>query len=110
MDEAIYREHKDALVRYATVLAGPSNAEDIVSTVVARLYRSHRTLDGLDDPKPYLMKAVLNEAIDRGRRRTTLPLVDQAIAVDCALMRQLIQPPRPAVEDVMQITRLRGGG
>lgn len=80
MDEAIYREHRDALVRYATVLAGPSNAEDVVSTVVARIYKSRRTLDDLDDPKPYLMKAVLNEAIDRGRRRATLPLIDQAIA------------------------------
>ncbi|KAA3636543.1 MAG: sigma-70 family RNA polymerase sigma factor [Armatimonadetes bacterium] len=79
MDEAIYREHRDALVRYATVLTGPSNAEDIVSTVIARIYKSHRTLSSLDDPKPYLMKSVLNEAIDSRRRKQTLPLVDQAI-------------------------------
>ncbi len=79
MDDAIYREHKDALIRYATVLAGPSNAEDIVSTVVARIYRSNRTLSDLENPKPYLMRAVLNAAIDRKRQGETLPLVDQAI-------------------------------
>ncbi|MCB1246351.1 MAG: sigma-70 family RNA polymerase sigma factor [Acidimicrobiia bacterium] len=79
MDAAIYRQHKDALVRYAAVLAGPSNAEDIVSTVVARIYKSKRTLSDLDDPKPYLMKAVLNASIDQGRRQQDLPLVDRAI-------------------------------
>lgn len=79
MDEAIYREHKDALVRYASVLAGPSNADDIVSTVVTRIYRKHRTLSDLDDPKPYLMRSVLNEAIDRKRRGDELPLKDQPI-------------------------------
>lgn len=79
MDETIYRQHKDALVRYAAVLAGPSNAEDIVSSVVTRIYKKHRSLSSLDDPKPYLMRSVLNEAIDRKRRRTEVPLRDQAI-------------------------------
>ncbi len=79
MDEAIYKEHRGALIRYATVLAGPSDAEDIVSSVIARIYKSRRTLSDLDQPRTYLMKSVLNEVIDRSRRAPTLPLVDQAI-------------------------------
>lgn len=79
MDEAIYREHKDALIRYATILAGPSNAEDLVSSVVARLYSSKRTLADLEEPRPYLMKSILHAAMDGRRRKPTLPLIDQGI-------------------------------
>lgn len=79
MDEAIYRQHKHDLIRYATVLVGPSDAEDVLSTVIARVYRSKRTLSDLDSPRPYLMKAVLHESLDRKKRKQTLPLVDQAV-------------------------------
>ncbi|MDJ0791883.1 MAG: sigma-70 family RNA polymerase sigma factor [Acidimicrobiia bacterium] len=78
-DEAIYRAHQGALIRYATVLVGPSDAEDVVSSVIARIYKSRRTLGDLDTPKPYLMKSVLNESIDRKKRKPTVALSDQAI-------------------------------
>ncbi|MEN8040773.1 MAG: sigma-70 family RNA polymerase sigma factor [Actinomycetota bacterium] len=79
MDEAIYRQHKHDLIRYATVLVGPSDAEDVLSAVIARVYKSRRTLSDLDEPRPYLMKAVFHESLDRKKRKQTLPLVDQAI-------------------------------
>lgn len=79
MDEAIYRKHKDALIRYATVLIGPSDAEDVVSTVIARVYKNRRTLSDLDEPRPYLMKSILHEVIDRCRRTPSVPLIDQAM-------------------------------
>jgi RNA polymerase sigma factor (sigma-70 family) len=79
MDEAIYRDHSTALIRYATVLVGPSDAEDVVSTVIARVYKSGRSLSDLDAPKPYLMKGVLHEVIDRRKRVAPLPLIDQAL-------------------------------
>jgi RNA polymerase sigma-70 factor (ECF subfamily) len=79
MDEAIYREHKGALIRYATVLIGPSDAEDVVSSVIARVYKNRQTLSDLDEPRPYLMKSILHEVIDRSRRAPSLPLFDQAI-------------------------------
>jgi len=79
MDEAIYRELKADLIRYATILVGPSDAEDILSTVITRVYKSRRTLSDLEAPRPYLMKAVLNEALDRKKQKRLLPLVDQAI-------------------------------
>ena len=80
MDEAIYRRHKHDLIRYATVLVGPSDAEDVLSTVIARVYRSRRTLSDLAEPRPYLMKAVFHESLDRKKRKQSLPLVDQAIS------------------------------
>lgn len=80
MDEAIFGQHKHDLIRYATVLVGPSDAEDVLSTVIARVYKSRRTLSDLAEPRPYLMKAVFHESLDRKKRKQALPLVDQAIA------------------------------
>ncbi len=80
MDETIYRELKGDLIRYATVLVGPSDAEDVLSTVIARVYKSRRALSDLETPRPYLMKAVFHEAMDRKRQKRMLPLVDQAVA------------------------------
>lgn len=81
MDEAIYRQHKYDLIRYATILVGPSDAEDVLSTVIARVYKSRRTLSDLDAPRPYLMKAVFHESLDRRKKKQKkeLPLMDQAI-------------------------------
>ncbi len=79
MDEAIYRENKTDLIRYATVLVGPSDAEDVVSKVITRIYKSQRTLSDLREPRPYLMKAVFHEAMDRKKAKRTLPLIDQAV-------------------------------
>lgn len=81
MDEAIYRQHKYDLIRYATILVGPSDAEDVLSTVIARVYKSRRTLSDLDAPRPYLMKAVFHESLDRRKKKQKqeLPLMDHAI-------------------------------
>ncbi len=72
-DEAIWRKHSDELVRYATVLVGPSDAEDLVSAVVVRVLASGTSLGDLDDARPYLYRAVLNEAknLRRSRGRST---------------------------------------
>jgi RNA polymerase sigma factor (sigma-70 family) len=77
MDEAeIWLACKDDLVRYAAVLIGPGDAEDVVSTVVVRVL-SGRRLGDLDDARRYLFKSVLNECRTRAaRRRETLSLVD----------------------------------
>jgi RNA polymerase sigma factor (sigma-70 family) len=69
MDDAkVYQEVQHELMRLATALVGPSDAEDVVSTVVARVLERSGGLSGLDDPRPYLVKAVINEA--RSRYRT----------------------------------------
>ena len=64
-DEEIYVKYRDELIRYATALVGPSNAEDVLSSVVTRVYRSRRSLTDFESPRPYLMKAVLNESLNR---------------------------------------------
>jgi RNA polymerase sigma-70 factor (ECF subfamily) len=77
MNEAeIWLACKDDLVRYAAVLIGPGDAEDVVSTVVVRVL-SGRRLGDLEDARRYLFKSVLNECRTRAvRRREGLSLVD----------------------------------
>ncbi len=69
-DEQVYTKHKDELMRFAAALVGPDEAADVVSTVVTRILAAGRTLGGFDEPRPYLMRAVLNEARShhRGKR------------------------------------------
>jgi len=74
-DEEIYRKHREDLVRYAAALVGPGGAEDVVSTVVVRILARRRLAD-LDDPRPYLFRAMLNEARTRLKRRRPHLLVD----------------------------------
>ena len=68
-DADIWSRHRDELIRYATVLVGPADAEDLVSTVVLRVLQSKRLSD-LENPRPYLFKSVLNEARTTGRRKS----------------------------------------
>jgi RNA polymerase sigma factor (sigma-70 family) len=64
---AEYLKHADDLLRFASAVAGPSAADDIVAAVVMRVlvvnddWRSIRNLRG------YLVRSVMNEAITRQR-------------------------------------------
>lgn len=57
-------------MRYATALVGSGLAEDVVSAVVTRVLSRPGGLAGLREPKPYLMRSVLNEVRSRHRART----------------------------------------
>jgi RNA polymerase sigma-70 factor (ECF subfamily) len=72
-DGAVFAACRPDLLRYATALVGPSEAEDVVMSVVGRTVRRVRLAE-LDNPKGYLLRGVLNEARGRGRRRRTVPL------------------------------------
>ncbi|MCH8130630.1 MAG: SigE family RNA polymerase sigma factor [Acidobacteria bacterium] len=61
MDADIYAKYRGELVRYATALVGPDDAEDVLSTVLVRVLRMG-SLGSLDDPEAYLFRAVLNES------------------------------------------------
>lgn len=87
-DEAIWNKYRDELIRYATVLVGPSQAEDVLSAVVVRILRK-RSLTDLNDARSYLYKSVLNEARSVRRRRT--PVVFSSVAAE----------PEPARDDVV---------
>ncbi len=76
-DREVYEQIAPDLMRYATALVGPDQAQDVVSTVVTRGLNRPGGLAGLDDAKTYLMKAVLNEATGLKRqraRRQTYPM------------------------------------
>ena len=82
-DETIYRENRDDLIRYAAVLMGPTSAEDAVSTVVLRVLARRRLVD-LEDARPYLFRAVLNECrtrLDRDRHHLTLVDIDRSQSI-----------------------------
>lgn len=63
----MYAEVRMDLMRYATALVGVSDAGDLVSSAVTKVLEHRGSLTSLDDPKPYLMKSVLNEARMRHR-------------------------------------------
>lgn len=73
-DAAIWNKHREELIRYASVLVGPDDAEDLLSTVVLRVLQRRRLAD-LDSARPYLFRAVLNEARTTARRRSRRRLV-----------------------------------
>ncbi len=77
----VYLKYRDALTRFATVLVGPADANDVISTVVTRVIASGRSLGDLDNPQAYLTRAVANESktLLRTRARTT-ELIDAAVA------------------------------
>ena len=68
--ESLWRSHADELLRFATVLVGPSDANDVVidSFLAAAPSAMNATVR---DPRSYLFRAVANRAHDlrRSRRR-----------------------------------------
>lgn len=72
-DEQIFRKNRDDLIRYAAVLVGPTEAEDVVSTVVLRVL-ARRRLEDLHNARAYLFRSVLNESKTRLSRTRTQPL------------------------------------
>ncbi|GBE24528.1 MAG TPA: sigma-70 family RNA polymerase sigma factor [Actinobacteria bacterium] len=73
-DANIYNKHRDELVRYATALVGPDEAEDVLSTVLVKVLR-RRSLASLDNPEAYLFRAVLNQSRSVWRQRQRPQLV-----------------------------------
>lgn len=84
-DAEVYEEVRFELIRLATALVGSSDAEDVVSTVIARALERKGGLAGLVEPRPYLIKSVINEARSRFRRRraaSSIPEVRDELVVD----------------------------
>ena len=77
-DAEVYRKHKDELMRFATALVGPNDAGDILSNVVTRILSSGKSLGDFREPRPYLMRAVLNESRSLHRSRRPTPVVASA--------------------------------
>lgn len=69
LDAKAYQELRFELTRLATALVGPSEAEDVVADVVVRVLERPGGLAGLRNPRPYLVRAIINEARSRFRQR-----------------------------------------
>lgn len=65
-DAQLYARHAPELVRFATVLVGPSGADDLVAETVARVF-ARAEWAGVRERRAYLYRAVLNEARQSGR-------------------------------------------
>lgn len=83
-DEVIYTKLKDDLVRYATALVGPVDAEDVLSTVVLRTLQ-RRSLNDLENARAYLFRAVLNESRGLHRRRRIPPVEPPGLAEEMVI-------------------------
>ncbi len=86
-----YRDSAADLIRYATVLVGPSDAPDVVNDAVLGVMTSGKW-DGVDNPRGYLFRAVLNQAIShqrsgarrRGREERSTSTANSAPAADAS--------------------------
>lgn len=67
-DAEIYREHSAALTGFATVLVGPDNALDVVSSAVLRALGAP-SWGSVMNHRAYLYQAVANEARNFNRAR-----------------------------------------
>ena len=68
-DEEIYRKHADELVRFATGLVGPFDAQDVVTDSCLKAFRAKDWRD-VRNHRAYLYRTVLNHA--RSHHRSTL--------------------------------------
>ena len=67
-DVELWQKHRHELIRFAAVLCGPSEAEDVVSTVFIRILGG-RGLADVEYARAYLYRSVLNEGRTKARRR-----------------------------------------
>ncbi|CAN0267528.1 unnamed protein product, partial [Phaeothamnion confervicola] len=68
LDERLWREHSAELLRFGTLLVGPTDAHDVVSAAFLRSVPRLRD-DRIRNQRAYLFRSVTNEALDHRRRR-----------------------------------------
>jgi RNA polymerase sigma-70 factor (ECF subfamily) len=66
VDEDLWRQHADELLRFATVLVGPTDACDVVADTMLRV-TPHVTSPTVTNKRAYLFRAVANRATDQRR-------------------------------------------
>jgi RNA polymerase sigma factor (sigma-70 family) len=79
-DADVYARHAPELVRFATVLAGPSGADDLVASAVLKAF-TNPGWSGVQNQRAYLYRAVLNEARQEGRANVRRIRREQLAAV-----------------------------
>lgn len=101
-DTEVYRQHADELTRYATVLAGPDHAHDIVTDAVLRAFDSPNWAD-VDNRRAYLFRSVLNQANSFHRSRSRRRRRETVVA-----MRpdQRVPHPEPSIDALRALDSL----
>jgi RNA polymerase sigma-70 factor (ECF subfamily) len=74
-----YEAQGSALIRFATMIVGPADAEDVVSEAVIRVLDAAET-QSLSNPTAYLYRAVSNVAKNHRRSRSRRQLRERIVA------------------------------
>ncbi len=98
--EELYAKHAEELTRFATGLVGPSDAPDVVSEAVLRCMASSRWTE-VRDARPYLYRAVLNQA-----RQSHRGALRQAARDARAVPDATAEPPEVRPEVLEAVARL----
>ena len=94
----VYEKYADELTRFATVLAGPSGADDVVAAAVVDSFSSAGWASVVDH-RSYLMRAVFNKAQDE--RRST----SRRLARELRVGRDSSDPPAELRVEVLDAVR-----
>lgn len=78
-DSEVYEKYSEELIRFATFLAGPTDAPDLLSSAVLRAFTS-ATWPTVVNPRAYLYRAVQNEARMNFRSRARRSAREQRFA------------------------------
>ncbi len=89
----LYEEHASALIGYAVILVGHSDAEDLVADAMVRVFRTV-DLGTVTSPKAYLMRSVYNQAVDRSRK------------LELGRVREPVAAGRPVIEEAATLDEL----
>ena len=94
-NEDIYRKHSQELVRFATGLVGPFDAQDVVTDACLRAFQA-RSWESVTNRRAYLYRSVLNQARSHHRSTIRRRLREQATAAPAAVS------PTPIDLDVLR--------
>lgn len=90
-DTDLYALHAAELVRYATVLVGPDDADDLVADAVANAF-AHPNWAGVEQRRAYLYRAVLNQARQTERSRARRRRRERRVAVRESVPAREVRP------------------
>jgi RNA polymerase sigma factor (sigma-70 family) len=90
-DEDVYARHAPELVRFATVLIGPSGADDLVADAVLKVF-AHPNWEHVTNHRAYLYRAVLNEAHRHIRSSARRERRERRVAVAERVEPSLVRP------------------
>ena len=90
-DARIYARHAPELVRYATVLVGPADADDLVAEAMIKAF-AHPGWALVEHRRAYLYRAVLNEARQTERARTRRRRREERVAPSESMVSPTVRP------------------